>query len=218
MKKTVLLLFAALLSCLMIFTSCDFLSEFPFLEEMSSGDNDNIGNNIVMGGKLDIDMYYKNHGTTDYKDIQNAGHLFDDNAMWEPGKVFMFDFKIANVGDLALKYDLGFTLNSNYDVEDVIEVYQFDINAKINPNQLSADSDNYIGTFKDDLTRSGTLLPGEFIEGCMVFRMKNEAGSEYMNTSPNDIGAILKATQIDEEDDVFGPDYDADIGFDFDAD
>lgn len=62
------------------------------------------GRNKIIAGNLDVELLYKNDGI--YEDAQDV-NLFDEIELWEPGMVAYETVKIANVGNLALKYALS---------------------------------------------------------------------------------------------------------------
>ena len=76
------------------------------------------GNNIIMSGNLDVEMYWAN-GTeavpTDDADWTDAstGAIFNYEK-WEPGYVEVRHIKIANNGSLALKYQLVIVLDQSF--------------------------------------------------------------------------------------------------------
>ena len=46
-----------------------------------------------------------------WKEATDQTKLFDDNALWEPGYTQVVYLKIVNAGNLALKYEAGFSKN-----------------------------------------------------------------------------------------------------------
>ena len=66
------------------------------------------GTNMIVSGNLDVDLYHTNKIDTD-QEVDGTTKLFDDIALWEPGAVVYENFKVANEGSLALKYQ--FLLN-----------------------------------------------------------------------------------------------------------
>ena len=80
-------------------------------------DTASTGVNKIQAGNLGITVEYakekmNDDGTlagelTDWAPIDNATHVFDSNALWEPGRTEYVVFKITNNGNLALKYKLS---------------------------------------------------------------------------------------------------------------
>ena len=70
--------------------------------------------NKIQAGNLDIEVSFakeakNDDGTlkgelTEFKTIEDATDVFDNNALWEPGRIEYVVFKIENKGNLALKY------------------------------------------------------------------------------------------------------------------
>ena len=70
------------------------------------------GLNQIIAGNLDVELLYKDGDA--YKNAADV-KLFDDIELWEPGMVVYETVKIANVGNLALKYALSInTGNENF--------------------------------------------------------------------------------------------------------
>ena len=69
-------------------------------------------NNIITAGNLDIEVYYAypsdvvngNIPDENWKVMNPADPVFDNDALWEPGYTQVVYFKILNVGSLAAKY------------------------------------------------------------------------------------------------------------------
>ena len=68
--------------------------------------------NTIRSGNLDIELYY---GTVNaagdaiekWTKVDESTKLFDENALWEPGYTETVYLQVANVGELALKYDIA---------------------------------------------------------------------------------------------------------------
>ena len=66
--------------------------------------------NKIQAGKLDVELEYSydmEHWNTATSDTK----LFDDKTLWEPGYTQVVYLKVVNKGDLALKYEAGFSKN-----------------------------------------------------------------------------------------------------------
>ncbi|MBQ0101462.1 MAG: SipW-dependent-type signal peptide-containing protein [Firmicutes bacterium] len=92
------------------------------------------GMNRINAGNLDVEMYYKNPGNTEWANVATADSVdpkffVDANGndiLWEPGVVAYANFKIANVGSLALKYNFktiakSFNTVNGKSLQDVIK-------------------------------------------------------------------------------------------------
>ena len=65
------------------------------------------GNNRIVAGNLDIELYYQVEGKTDWTKVTETSNIFMENALWEPGHTEVVKLKVVNEGTLALKYQLG---------------------------------------------------------------------------------------------------------------
>jgi len=137
------------------------------------------GKNRIVAGNLDVELYYKNASTSDWEnasEVSTANPTFfvdkDGKAiLWEPGVMAVTQFKVANVGSLALKYSLA-TLKADFNAmagHDLSEVIKF---AVIDNDQYTADStrESILAlnpTFDDftGFTAEGHLLPADKATG-----------------------------------------------------
>lgn len=63
------------------------------------------GVNTIVAGNLDIELEYWNG--TDWVPVTDSTLLFDDDALWEPGRTEVAYLHIKNAGNLSLKYKLA---------------------------------------------------------------------------------------------------------------
>ena len=73
-------------------------------------DTASTGVNKIQSGNLDVKLMY----STDmqrWTEATEQTKLFDDNALWEPGYTQVVYLKVVNAGNLALKYEAGFSKN-----------------------------------------------------------------------------------------------------------
>ena len=91
-------------------------------------DTETTGVNKIMAGNLKVDIVDKEGAHLDNLSFQNKEG--SDNILWEPGVTFLTQgFRIANKGDLALKWkaqvNKGTTATNEggYDLLDVIDFY-----------------------------------------------------------------------------------------------
>lgn len=213
MKKTFLVLFVALFTCMAVLSSCDIIMLLPFEEE------ENFGNQIIVAGNLDVGLYFKEANAAEFKEITGSTKdIFEKNIRLEPGLYTYTTFKVANEGDLTLKYHFclnwiaGQRIVDGYDLADVIEVYIFDANRTIDQSSFSANSENCEGTLSAFLSSgvtTGELIPGESYEFILALYMRADAGSEYNKGQElGEIGVGLMATQAPDENDCFDDAYD----------
>ncbi|MBQ9558292.1 MAG: hypothetical protein IJU94_06800 [Clostridia bacterium] len=176
--------------------------------------------NVIKSGTLDIAFQWAD-GTEAVADANwqdaSQGAIFN-YELWEPGYVSARHVRIANVGNLALKYKFAIQFNGELEVNDeghtladAIDVYYVDPAAQVTertslPAKIGALS-AVLGSFDD--TASGVLLPNDDDTVTIVLKMREEAGNEYQDM---EIGASfsiqLLATQYTYENDSFDKLYD----------
>jgi len=85
------------------------------------------GLNQIVAGNLDVEVYYGDPAAKN--SIQNVKTLFDAVKLWEPGAVAFENITVANVGNLALKYQLAINFSNEntvagteYKLSDVLKV------------------------------------------------------------------------------------------------
>ena len=178
-------------------------------------------NNIIKSGSLDVGMYWAD-GTeapdsATWTDA-STGAIFNYDK-WEPGYVEVRHIKIANVGTLALKYQIKIVANGEVsDLADVIDVYYVDPAQQI-ADRTDLTDDNKLGTLTDVLanlanTANGELPAGENDTITLALKMQESAGNEYQNKSiGSDFSVILMATQLTAETDSFDDQYDFDATY-----
>ena len=66
--------------------------------------------NKIQAGNLDVKLMYSTDMQT-WREANDQTKLFDDNALWEPGHTQVVYLKVVNNGNLALKYEAGFSKN-----------------------------------------------------------------------------------------------------------
>ena len=177
--------------------------------------------NIIKAGNLDVTLHYAD-GTkavpavdsTEWKDASTEAIFNYEN--WEPGYVDVKHIKIANVGSLALKYQVAIVSNGKVSkLSDVIDVYYADPAVRVAERTDLTDS-NKIGTLTEVLanmpnTAYGELKEGEFHTITLALKMQESAGNDYKNLSiGSDFKVVVSATQLDAELDSFGDGYDKD--------
>ena len=71
-------------------------------------DTASTGINKIQAGNLDVKLMYSTDMVT-WKEATDQTKLFNDNALWEPGYTQVVYLKVVNAGNLALKYETGFS-------------------------------------------------------------------------------------------------------------
>ena len=187
------------------------------------------GVNKILAGNLDVKLMYSTDMQT-WKEATEQTKLFDDNALWEPGYTQVVYLKVVNAGNLALKYETGFSKNytSNRGKNVNGDWFRVDHYLKIGTVETEeafgsreavwaaiADSEKTLA--KDVMLTNGwiTLEAGKeskpfAVAIYMPTSVGNEANSSRLRpSSVSGLGIEVRATQATVESDSFGNDYDA---------
>ena len=219
-KRALLTSVLALLMCVAMLVGATFAW---FTDTASTGVNK------IVSGNLDVKLMY----STDmqrWTEATEQTKLFDDNALWEPGYTQVVYLKVVNAGNLALKYEAGFSKNytSNRGKNVNGDWYRVDNYLKIGTAETTTKFENREDVWsaiaatektlsKDVMLTNGwiTLEAGEeSAPFAVAIYMPTSVGNEA-NASKNrpskvtGLGIEVRATQATVENDSFGPDYDA---------
>ena len=180
------------------------------------------GRNTIAAGNLDIELL------ADGNKVDSNTVLFDNERLWEPGAVVYENLQIANVGTLALKYQLSlnvFAENSlnGHKLSEVVKVALVDkIEAGATREEVLAAakaSTYYVGELSN-FYLTGSLEAGKSTDeaSVVVFWEPTDHDNDYnanngQKTSDGkplfiEFGINLQATQKMSEYDSFGNDYD----------
>ena len=185
-------------------------------------------NNIITGGNLDVELKWSADGST-WKDVDANTNVFT-SSLWEPGHTEVVYLKVSNVGDLALKYQLGVNVASETPAVnadgDQIWLSQYikfgvvesgKVYAQGERAQAIADAQASAKLLKEGYSKSSTLYPTNTKKTtsktvALVVYMPETVGNEanYVGeVAPKiNLGINLIATQFTWENDSFGNDYD----------
>ena len=189
------------------------------------------GNNVIMAGNLDIDVLYANTPNGAYETIENVDDLFvapngATKGLWEPGHTEVAYLKVVNNGTLALKYQFKVDAASEVIGTSVLgneiklsEVLKFAatepseaVPAEYDRATAQAAAEASTGTLLGYSTNVMTLAPGAAQYISLVVYMPESVGNEanYRGDAIPTINFKLTAlaTQVEAENDSFGPDYD----------
>lgn len=181
--------------------------------------------NVITGGNLDIELYYKVEGMSDWAEVDGNTNVFMDGALWEPGHTEVVKLKVVNAGALALQYHLGVNVYheetgtnvhgdefklSNYIKFGVVDGEQtYDRDQAVAAVNATASALNRAYDKADVLLETGK----EHVVTMVVYMPEtvgNEANYKTGTAAPKIyLGINLFATQQVKEEDSFGPDYDA---------
>lgn len=169
--------------------------------------------NKIQAGNLDVDIIDLQGNSLDGETLSFVNKENQSNILWEPGATFFTQgFRIANNGNLALKYKVvvsGITGDTG-----LLKVMKFDVVSAIEKT----------GHEVNFTTTPGTLLPSAagtpsvsdttyYLRG----HMDENAGNEYKNMTLTGISVTVYATQLNSEFDSFGPDYDKNAEYPIDT-
>lgn len=158
--------------------------------------------NTIQSGTLKVDIVDTN---VPANSLQNQKLDFVDknestNILWEPGVTFRTqEFKIANKGNLALKYTM--LINGITGDAELIKEIDFSI---VDADGNAVSLDTFVGKL-DKQTESDIL----FVQGTM----KTTAGNECQGKTITGISIAVKATQDTVEYDSTTSEYDKDATF-----
>ena len=219
-KRSLLASVFALVLCVVMLVG----STFAWFTDTAS-----TGVNKIQAGNLDVKLMYSTD-MVEWKEATDQTKLFDDKALWEPGYTQVVYLKIVNAGNLALKYEAGFSKNytSNRGKNVNGDWYRVDNYLKIGTAETATKFANREAVWsaiaatektlaKDVMLTDGwiTLKAGESskpfaVAIYMPTSVGNEANaSKHRPSSVSGLGIEVRATQATVESDSFGTDYDA---------
>ena len=185
--------------------------------------------NKIQAGNLDVKLMYSTDMQT-WKEATDQTKLFDDNALWEPGYTQVVYLKIVNAGNLALKYEAGFSKNytsnrgknvngDRYRVDNYLKIGTAETTTKFANREdvWSAIAATEKTLAKDVMLTDGwiTLKAGESsnpfaVAIYMPTSVGNEANASRLKpSSVSGLGIEVRATQATVESDSFDNNYDA---------
>ena len=192
-------------------------------------DTASTGVNKIQAGNLDVGLMYSTDMQT-WEEATDQTKLFDDNALWEPGYTQVVYLKVVNKGNLALKYEAGFskdyTSNRGKNVNG--DWYRVDDYLKIGtatPTDKYASREDVWSAIaatektlaKDVMLTDGWITLNPKAESkpfavaiYMPTSVGNEANASRLRpSSVSGLGIEVRATQATVESDSFSNTYDA---------
>ena len=192
-------------------------------------DTASTGVNKIQSGNLDVKLMYSTD-MVEWKEATEQTKLFDDNALWEPGHTQVVYLKVVNAGNLALKYEAGFSKNytSNrgknvngdwYRVDNYLKIGTAETETKFTSREAvwTAIAATEKTLAKDVMLTNDwvTLEAGEqskpfAVAIYMPTSVGNEANASRLRpSSVSGLGIEVRATQATVESDSFDNNYDA---------
>ncbi len=185
------------------------------------------GNNKIAAGNLDIDLEYYNDA--EWKTVNGATNLFDE-TLWEPGHTDVVYLRLRNIGSLALKYELAINIVSetagiNMAGEEFLlsDYIRMGVAEGQKPSFASRSAAQTAVSATAGLISEGYVADGEMAKGAedlymavvvyMPSSVDNDANYRGDTAPSIDLGINLVATQLMNEEDSFGKDYDKDAKY-----
>ncbi|MBQ8742895.1 MAG: hypothetical protein IJZ03_05960, partial [Clostridia bacterium] len=180
------------------------------------------GNNKIVAGNLDIELEYYNG--TEWKTVNGATNLFDE-TLWEPGHTDVVYLRLRNIGSLALKYELAINIVSetpgiNMAGEEFLlsDYIRMGVAEGQKPSFASRSAAQAAVSATAGLISEGYVADGEMAKDAedlymavvvyMPSSVDNDANYRGDTAPSIDLGINLVATQLMNEEDSFGKDYD----------
>ena len=162
-------------------------------------DNATTSGNTIVSGKLDVALEMEENGAWVNAEGKTLKWITEDqvaNVLWEPGCTYKLPkLRVVNNGNLALKYKVVISgLEGDTKLLDAIDF-------------TGIPTENEYVELKNK---------GDNVEFQIEGHMKEEAGNEYMDLELSGISITVYATQLNYENDSYGPNYDE--GLDVDVD
>lgn len=180
------------------------------------------GNNKIVAGNLDVELEYYNG--TEWKTVNGATNLFDE-TLWEPGHTDVVYLRLRNIGSLALKYELAINIVSetpgiNMAGEEFLlsDYIRMGVAEGQKPSFASRSAAQAAVSATAGLISEGYVADGEMAKDAedlymavvvyMPSSVDNDANYRGDTAPSIDLGINLVATQLMNEEDSFGKDYD----------
>ncbi len=202
-KSALLLSFTSLLLCFAMLAG----STFAWFTDTAT-----TGVNKIVAGNLKVDIIDTQGNTLQGKTMkwQAKDGREQNKIFWEPGCRYLTEgFKIANNGNLALKWKAeinkdnivdGKAAPTAKDGKSLLDVIDFYVVTKADDGTETAVAiEDFVGNLTKD-AKSGVY----YIKGVM----QTTAGNDYQDLTLEGITITVYATQLNYENDSFGPDYD----------
>ena len=186
-------------------------------------------NNVISSGNLDIELEYWNG--TEWVDVAGKSDILT-NTLWEPGVTEVAYLRIANAGSLALKYMLGINVVSETagvnvagDPFNLSDYIQFGVVTNVNgetgayeTREAAVAALTNARNISAGYTKAASMAAGDVLYLALVVYMPTTVGNEANHKTGTDapeinLGINIVATQVSQEADDFGSDYDADAEY-----
>ena len=209
-KRTLILSLASLLLCFTMLLGTTFAW---FTDSVTSA-----GNKIA-SGNLKVDLEVLAEDNSAWSSVKDDPAPIFNYDKWEPGFVQVKVLRVVNKGTLALKWKAALTSTSPLnELADVIDVY-VKVGVEEYPDErVDLDGWTKVGTLADFIENIETTTVGELAANTsaalgIAFKMQEDAGNTYQDKELGAFDIMILATQLNAEEDSFGPDYDESAEF-----
>ena len=186
--------------------------------------------NKIQSGNLGVQLEYSKD-FTEWKKVNDTTKLFEESALWEPGRTEIVYLRVKNAGTLALKYTLGIynlynstgknVLGNKYRLSDYVKLGAAEADAAYADRAAAINAVDADAKLITDIDNSGmagaSLEPNDTKIYALVLYMPTEVGNEAnpKNKDPYwaakmSFGISVSATQAMSESDSFDNTYDED--------
>ena len=186
--------------------------------------------NKIQSGNLGVQLEYSKD-FTEWKKVNDTTKLFEESALWEPGRSEIVYLRVKNAGTLALKYTLGIynlynstgknVLGNKYRLSDYVKLGAVEADAAYADRAAAINAVDADAKLISDIDNSGmagaSLEPNDTKIYALVLYMPTEVGNEAnpKNKDPYwaakmSFGISVSATQAMSESDSFDNTYDED--------
>ena len=182
-------------------------------------DTASTGVNKIVAGNLKVDIVDENGDSLDGKTLKfiQATGVSDgtnnvENVLWEPGATFFTQgFKIANEGNLALKYKV--VVSGTTGDTGLLKVMEFDVVSAMTKTGSEVNFTTTPGQRLPSAAGTPSVSDTYYLRG----HMDENAGNEYKNMTLTGISVTVYATQLASEFDSFDNTYDKDADYSADV-
>ena len=181
-------------------------------------DTASTGVNRIQAGNLKVDIVDESNESLDGKTLKFIQAVNEtekapvESVLWEPGATFFTQgFRIANKGNLALKYKV--VVSGTTGDTGLLKVMEFDVVSKMEKTGSKVDFTTTPGQLQPSATGTLSVSDVYYLRG----HMDEDAGNEYKNMTLTGISVTVYATQLNSEFDSFDKDYDKDADYSADV-
>ena len=215
-KSALLMSFTSLLLCFAMLAGSTFAW---FTDTATTGVNKIVSGNlkvdIVAAEKDSNDKYPSLTGTG--KELKFQNNANSNDILWEPGVTFLTQgFKIKNDGNLALKWKMtvnkenvanGKVGSEGTPSKSLLDVIDFSVVTAPAKDADAVAIEDFVGHLLEETASTETYY--------IKAHMQETAGNDYQSLTLDGITITVYATQLNHENDSFGPDYDVTAPLDF---